>query len=432
MIKRVAIVGAGTAGMASAVFLSRLGCHVTVYEKIHQPSAVGAGILVQPTGLSVLNELDLKDAMAACGSVIHRLDGRTRSGRPVIDLNYSDLYDGCYGLGVHRASLFSLLHQTMLDAGVSVHTGQKVVAYSELADGVCVQTEGAAVSTPYDLLLVCNGARSKLRQGHAALRLDKPYPWGALWAIVDKPDGLADQCLKQMYHTASYMSGLLPSGRLHGQGNELMSFFWSIPVDHHPKWQAREVDFQAWKQKVHDLWPAADAVLAQLTSPEQLAFASYRDVVMRRWASGRVVFMGDAAHSMSPQLGQGANLALCDASALYHCIKAGGGGLQALALYNQTRAGHIQFYQNMSRLLTPFYQSHRRSYAWLRDALSWPLTQIPWLRHQMLATLVGIKNGWLSEMAAQQLSRETDSEPLFAPAALELRLKQPSMNREDS
>lgn len=403
MRSSVAIVGAGTAGIASAIFLSRLGFRVTLFEKVAQASAVGAGILLQPTGLSVLAELGLQKPILQSGARINHLNGRTRNGRPVIDLSYAQLHPDCHGLGVHRASLLSVLQQGMFQEDVDIQRGVDVKAYQQHGSSVELYADQDRSLGRFDLLLVTNGAKSQLRNLSSQLRMDKPYPWGALWAIVDQPAQMQGDCLQQVYHTAQYMAGLLPTGRLPGEDQSLVSLFWSIPTSHYAQWREGSVDFSDWKAKLATLWPQSEPVLNQLHSHEQLAFANYRDVVMQQWAEGRVVFMGDAAHSMSPQLGQGANLALCDASVLNHCLNADHNIEQALQSYNRQRLGHIRFYQNMSRLLTPFYQSNHRSYAWLRDGLSWPLTQVPWVRRQMLETLCGVKTGALSGLCVEGL-----------------------------
>jgi len=408
MSKSVAIVGAGTAGIASAIFLSRQGFNVTLFEKVAQASAVGAGILLQPTGLSVLAELGLHTEILNRGALINHLDGRTRSGRPVINLSYAELHTACHGLGVHRASLLHVLEQGMQQECINLQTGVGVQSYLQRGDSVELYADKSLSLGRFDLLLVANGSKSQLRNLSTQLRLDKPYPWGALWTIVEQPNELRGDCLQQVYHTAQYMAGLLPTGSLPEQGQQLTSLFWSIPTSHYVQWRDGSVDFPAWKSKLATLWPKAGVVLDQLHSHEQLAFANYRDVVMQQWAEGRVVFMGDAAHSMSPQLGQGANLALCDASVLHHCLSTDSDVEQALQNYNLQRLGHIRFYQNMSRLLTPFYQSNNLPYAWLRDSLSWPLTQVPWLRRQMLETLCGVKTGALSQLDVAELL-ESDS-----------------------
>lgn len=71
------------------------------------------------------------------------------------------------------------------------------------------------------------------------------------------------------------------------------------------QWHQQPEHLHSWKESVLSLWPESSSVLAALTSPQQLIPASYRDVILKRWAQGRIGVIGDAAHAMSPQLGQG-------------------------------------------------------------------------------------------------------------------------------
>lgn len=91
----------------------------------------------------------------------------------------------------------------------------------------------------------------------------------------------------------------------------------------------------------------------------QLARASYRDAVLDRWYRGRLVLAGDAAHSMSPQLGQGVNMALLDAMALRDALRSEASIEAALARYQAQRKAHVRLYQFWSRWLTPVFQSDR-------------------------------------------------------------------------
>ena len=84
---KIAIIGAGTAGLASALLLSRDGHAVQVFERVPEPGPVGAGFMLQPTGVHVLRELGLSEAVLAKASPVARLPGTTRGGRAVIELS---------------------------------------------------------------------------------------------------------------------------------------------------------------------------------------------------------------------------------------------------------------------------------------------------------------------------------------------------------
>ncbi|MEL6683347.1 MAG: FAD-dependent monooxygenase [Pseudomonadota bacterium] len=104
--------------------------------------------------------------------------------------------------------------------------------------------------------------------------------------------------------------------------------------------------------------------------------ARYSHGTLRKpWSSG-LVHIGDAAHRASPQLGQGANMALLDAFALVHALERATDDA-ALSLYAQSRRWHVLLYQAMSAVFTPQYQSDSRWLPFLRDRLLYPMSQIP-------------------------------------------------------
>jgi 2-polyprenyl-6-methoxyphenol hydroxylase-like FAD-dependent oxidoreductase len=98
---------------------------------------------------------------------------------------------------------------------------------------------------------------------------------------------------------------------------------------------------------------------------------------------------------MSPQLGQGANLALLDAVTLAQAVAANDSWEATWETFNAARRGAIRFYQGMSRLLTPLYQSGIPAAGQLRDIGMISCRRIPWLRRQMALTVAGGKRGWL-------------------------------------
>lgn len=366
---RYAIIGCGTGGPAAALLLRRQGHEVVVFERVSVPRPVGAGLLLQPTGLFVLAQLGLLNRVLGHGDRIARLLGTSR-GRAVIDLEYQGLGSDRFGLGITRAALFSALWDAMKAEGIEVRTGVEV---DRLHEGPgCVTIGGDS----FDRVVVADGARSRLRPPWA--RVDR-YPWGALWFLADAPEFPRDT-LRQFFRDTRQFVGFLPSGD--GQ----ISVFWSLRADAVDAWRARGVG--AWKEQILALAP--DAPLDGLHDVDQVVFAPYFDVRMPRWHTGRIVWIGDAAHAMSPQLGQGANLALWDAWTL--------ASVRDLADYSRVRTDHLRFYQFATRWLTPFFQSSIPLLAPLRD-LGAPLFHAwPWYRRQMLLTLAGVKTGPIAAM----------------------------------
>src|SRR5690606_28838625 len=105
----IAVIGYGTAGQACAALLARDGHRVQVFERAEQLGPVGAGLLLQPSGLSVLWELGLLQAVLAHGRRVDRLFGDDADGRQVMDMRYRELDPRLFGVGIQRGALFALL-----------------------------------------------------------------------------------------------------------------------------------------------------------------------------------------------------------------------------------------------------------------------------------------------------------------------------------
>jgi len=143
------------------------------------------------------------------------------------------------------------------------------------------------------------------------------------------------------------------------------------------------------------LEPRAEPVIAQIRDGRDLLFSAYHHVVMPRWHEGPVVYLGDAGHAMSPQLGQGANLALFDAVVLADEIARAPDLAAALAAYSRARRPHLRFYQLATWGLTPLFQSDLRWLGPLRDAAMALMTRVRPLRLQMARSMIGVKRGIL-------------------------------------
>jgi len=385
-IVRIGIIGCGIAGQAAAIGLARDGHEVTIVERFATARAVGAGLLLQPSGLQVLESLGVRAEAEHWGAMVAALDGRTVRGRRVLKLDYGD----DHGLGIHRAALSGLLHRALLASGVKLHVDFDVAAIADFEHPVLVgkndQREG-----PFDVVLDCAGAHDTLRHG-LGTRLHAPlYPWGALWVAVPDRTGAWQGTLRQTYDGASLMMGVLPIGRAPDAkfDGPHVAFFWSLPLAEYETQKAAGLD--RLKARMLAAWPALTAVTDEIANFDQFALATYRDVIMWPWRRGNVLVLGDAAHATSPQLGQGANLALIDAITIVHCIRKSADAPSAIALYGRMRRAHTAYYQLASRMLTPAFQSHSRVMAFLRDTFLVGARYVPLGGYLTRTTLAGVR-----------------------------------------
>lgn len=393
---KIAISGAGLAGLAAASFLKQQGHDVTVFERFAEPKPVGAGLLLQPSGLAVLAELGLDQAMIGKGGKIANLHGKTHKGKNIFDIHYQDLAPSYFGVGIHRATLFNALFDKAKSDGATFVNNCHIQSSALQNDQRTLNCANNITHGPFDLVIDASGYKSTLRQ-YGETVLSKPYPYGALWGVCKNPNNLlGGRTLDQRYKSAHIMIGILPIGKKPDCDDNHVAFFWSIPAHKYQDW--KDQGLEAWKQDVLNIWPEIKPFVDQFQQQSDLTFASYGDIVMKQWHGDKIAFIGDAAHCSSPQLGQGANMGFIDALTLAKALAEKPTIDAALAHYSTARKNHIRFYQRASRWLTPFFQSSCQHTGTLRDLTFGPMCKVPYLKREMLRALAGLKTGFFSQL----------------------------------
>jgi 2-polyprenyl-6-methoxyphenol hydroxylase-like FAD-dependent oxidoreductase len=379
MRMKIAIAGAGIGGLSAASLLAQAGHDVAMFDQFEAPRPVGSGLVIQPVGLEVLHACGAAEEVLARATPIRHMHGdEARRRKVVLSVSYGAT-PGRQGLGIHRAALFTALFEAAERAGARITPSSPVTG----RDGAHLLIAGQRTG-PFDLIVDALGARSPLSPLKA-----RALPYGAVWATVPWPEdaAFAEDHLTQRYRKADRMLGILPIGtRRDAPGTRLAAVFYSLPTAGIEAHFARP--FARWRAEAARLWPEFDSYLPAGMTHADFTPARYTHGTLRRPYAEGLVHIGDAAHRASPQLGQGANMALLDAHALALALRSAGGRIDvALRHYALARRAHVRLYQAFSAAFTPQYQSDSAALPMLRDHVLAPLSRT-WPMPPVLTRLV--------------------------------------------
>ena len=338
------------------------------------------------SGQAVLRHLGVLDKVVARSAPIDELFARHSNGRTLVNNVYADFGPDHRAYGVHRGVLFNALHDLVTTQPIDVRLGSEIVGREYGAGGVTLTDKAGATHGPFDFVLAGDGSRSRLRTMFGFTASVRKYAHGTLW--VNAPGAGVPGRLLQVVKGNRNLFGLLPLG------DGLVSMYWGLPAREFDAMRARGLD--ALKADILAFSPESAPVLDFLCDFEQLLFTTYQHVFMKRWHDGgRVLFLGDAAHAMSPHMGQGVNLAMVDAWRLAACLREAPNPEVAFETFRREQRAYIRYYATVTYFLSPFFQSDWRILGWGRDrTLPW-LPYIPLVKRQMLMTVCGLKGGFL-------------------------------------
>jgi 2-polyprenyl-6-methoxyphenol hydroxylase-like FAD-dependent oxidoreductase len=184
--RNVAVIGAGTAGLATAIALAQNGHSVVVFGKHPKIAPVGAGILLQPKGVAALDKLGCLDAFCDVSSPVRQLQVHTHRGRRLVGINY-DPHDHAWG--VSRGKLTAVLLARASQLRVSFETGTLVTSGVDIRSEPWVMLETVDASRRprnwmFEAVVFACGSNSDLAQRAGFGVQPEPYTWGALNGLI--------------------------------------------------------------------------------------------------------------------------------------------------------------------------------------------------------------------------------------------------------
>ncbi|WP_328972214.1 FAD-dependent oxidoreductase [Streptomyces sp. NBC_00239] len=321
MAKRHAVVvGAGIGGLTAAVALDRRGWRVTVCERAPEPPVTGAGIGLAPNALRALEAIGVDAAHAAGSAVaatmgVRRPDGRwlTRVGTDAMAARY-----GMAPIAVPRPALTAALAAGLPPEALRHGTAVTGVDEAEDADGVTVRT-AAGPDLAADLVVAADGIHSPLRRAHFPAHPGLHYTGETAWrALVHAPELRISAMSETWGRGERFGVTPLSDGRLYLYATAVVPA-GTRSADPRAELRRR---FGAW----HDPIPALLDRVGRLDADDVLQNDLYDLAApLPRLHHGRTAWLGDAAHAMAPNLGQGGCQAIEDAVILAHLLPAGDG-----------------------------------------------------------------------------------------------------------
>jgi 2-polyprenyl-6-methoxyphenol hydroxylase-like FAD-dependent oxidoreductase len=370
----VVVAGAGISGLAACLVLSHIAARVTLVERLERPAEVGAALALQANGMVVLDRLGLLGTVQASGARIERMDVRNVSSRTLLTATVPDLGGGLdHALAVRRTDLHTILLAAVAGRHcVRTRFGCTVVGADPTGTVTIRCSSGGLETLRADLVVGADGVSSAVREtGGFNSRVSAGHSYVRTVVQGDVTPWLEE------YWTRLGSFGHAPLG--HG-----LAYFWVAAQAPSAADAVARRDLPA----LIDVWnrtlPTAAGLLTKVSSFDDLLINTVRRVDCRRWFSGRLVLIGDAAHAMAPNLGQGANGALVDTVILAEQLVTGVTAEEAVQRYDRIRRPAVRRVQDVAGVLQYLCGLDSPLAQHVRDAVLAAGTKVPQLGQNVI------------------------------------------------
>ena len=345
----IAIVGAGIAGLTAAIALRRAGVEVTVFEAADALGEIGAGVTLAPNAMRGLDYIGVVDAVVAAGiePAMQRI-AHWEDGRGLLDVDRSDTR-ARYGIPyayIHRADLHEILVGALEAAGGTLRLGMRLDEVDCSGEqAIMCFADGSRISAR--LVIGADGLKSRVRRvfepapahftGHIAYRALAPVTED-IAPLRDLPGihiGPGKMVVRYPMRAGTLLN-LVFFARESGWTED----GWSIRAER----SELEALYPDWCEDVQRL-------IAGLDPATLHKWAINAHSPLPHWTlKDQVTLIGDAAHAMTPFLGQGAAMGIEDAIVLSRALASTDDYAAALARYERVRRDRTHFVQHESNL----------------------------------------------------------------------------------
>ncbi|UIL50674.1 MULTISPECIES: FAD-dependent urate hydroxylase HpxO [Pantoea] len=325
------VIGGGIGGMSSAIALEKAGFEVEVFEAVKEMKPVGAAISIWPNGVKCLNALGMKAALRALGgNMAYMAYHDAVSGAPLTRFSMSPLVQqvGEFPYPVARAELQAMLIDTF--GRQRVNFGKRVIQVEQGDHGV-IATFADSSQVQGDFLIAADGTHSVIRDYVLEQTLERRYAGYVNWnglVTIDESIAPADQWTT--FVGEGKRVSLMPVS------DNRFYFFFDVPL---PKGLPQDRStVKADLSGYFAGWAAPVQKLIAAINPDTTNRVEIHDIEpFSRLVKGRVALLGDAAHSTTPDIGQGGCAAMEDAIVLASTLASHSLGIEDALLRYQAR-----------------------------------------------------------------------------------------------
>lgn len=310
---KIIVVGAGMGGLTAALALRHAGFEVEVYDRVRELTPAGAGISLWPNGVKVLNRLGLGSGIARVGGRMDHVSYRAKTGEELTRFSLEPLVQavGQRPYPVARTELQALLLGAVGPS--SVHLGATCVSVEQDERGATAVFADGRRATG-DLVVGADGTHSVIRGLVLGTAIGRRHVGYVNWnGLVTASAELAPAATWVTYVGEHKRASSMPVG-----GGQLY-FFFDVPL---PRGAPADPEGVVAELRRHfSGWATPVQALISRLDPERTSRIEISDLdPLPRWVEGRVALLGDAAHSMPPDLGQGGCQAMEDAWVLANSL----------------------------------------------------------------------------------------------------------------